>query len=740
MQKFNKSLLTLIYAFLLITLMFLISCKNDDNDEEDDEPIAQEQVIDQVVVPASTNVFSTQQTNTSVKNFDSNGTITMRLNDDTQDLETGDVLILGVTEATPLGAFKKIINITETSGDLILSTSDATLEEAINEGTFNGSFEIGPYDVDSVNFADGVSFGRTDGRTENSFPININTSLSANAQLSGSLSFKPVIDFNLELSGSSVEEVSIEASVETISQLSLSATVSGSITADKVIARYYLKPIFIKFLVFFPRMTVSINGKGEINVGLEAMAQRNVKVTGKLAYGQNGWEPSTDILENYTVQPFTPTGNVNAEISLTPSIELLLFGVIGPSFNPEAWLKYDIDIQRDPCWLVEAGLRGNIGINLNRFSSTLSANTQNLEVRRQEIARSTVSCLDPGFLEGRIQDAVTGNPIGSVSISVKKDDEVIATGLSGTDGNYQLSVAEGEDYVVDFTKDGFLPVTRNGLTVVANGTTFIEATLQIDEQYSGLGNIGGRITNALTGNGEAGVTMDIRSGLGNLSSEIIQSGTTETGGFYEFTDLEAGNYTVELSKTGFINSFFSIVVIGQQTTGSQNSTIAPESNGVIRIVLTWGASPSDLDSHLTGPSANGGRFHLYFNAKNPPGSNAILDVDDVSSFGPETITISEPGSGVYRYSVHDYSNRFSATSVGLANSQAKVSVLSDEGITNFFVPTSSGNLWTVFEISDGQIVPINSMSVVSNPSTVNRSSTDTDAGIILVATAKTTKN
>lgn len=734
MRRTNTTIKSILFAFILVTLSALISCKNDDDAVEEPEEV--EQVIDNVVVPSTTKILTTQQANVSVKSMQSNGSLLLVKNDDTEALKTNDVLILGVTETTPLGLFKKITSITESNGDLVVSTRDATLEEAIKEGIFNSSIEIGIDDIDSMSLAEGVTMGRTEGRTENSIPIQIDTQLAGTARLSGSVSFTPKVDFNLEISGFSIEEASIDASIETTSQLNLSSALSGGINVEKTIARFYLKPIPVKFLVFFPRLTIKVNSSGEINVGIEAMAQRSIVVNGKLTYNENGWTPTSGIQDTYIIQPLTPVGNASAELSLNPSIELLLFGIAGPSFNPEAWLKYDIDIQRDPCWLVEAGLRGNIGISLNTFSSSLSANTENLEFQRKEVAKSTVSCLDPGFIEGRVQDAISNTAIAGVNIEVKKEGNVVASGVSGTDGTYQISITEGEGYSIDFSKDGFLPITRSNVTVVANATTFIEATLQIDEQFSGLGNIGGRVTNALTGIGESGVNLDIRFGLGNISSEILQSTTTGSSGFYEMTNLEAGNYTIEASKAGFRSTFFSVIVIGQQTTGQQNGTIAPESSGLVRIVLTWGANPSDLDSHLTGPNESGGRFHVYYSNQFPPGSNANLDVDDVSSFGPETITISVLSSGTYRYSIHDFTNRNNTGSIALAQSQAKVTVLNDEGIRDFFVPTSAGTLWTVFEIREGVVVPINSMGFESNPSNVSRSSAEGDASLIYDATRK----
>ncbi len=55
----------------------------------------------------------------------------------------------------------------------------------------------------------------------------------------------------------------------------------------------------------------------------------------------------------------------------------------------------------------------------------------------------------------------------------------------------------------------------------------------------------------------------------------------------------------------------------------------------IKIILTWGEAPSDLDSHIFSQN-----YHAYWIDKDD--GNLNLDHDDTSSYGPETITIREP--------------------------------------------------------------------------------------------------
>jgi uncharacterized protein YfaP (DUF2135 family) len=70
----------------------------------------------------------------------------------------------------------------------------------------------------------------------------------------------------------------------------------------------------------------------------------------------------------------------------------------------------------------------------------------------------------------------------------------------------------------------------------------------------------------------------------------------------------------------------------------------PVKSGQLRIVLTWGETPRDLDSHLDTPSG----CHVFYGRKQCRGE-ASLDTDVTDSFGPETINIAKLEPGVYKY-------------------------------------------------------------------------------------------
>jgi len=72
-------------------------------------------------------------------------------------------------------------------------------------------------------------------------------------------------------------------------------------------------------------------------------------------------------------------------------------------------------------------------------------------------------------------------------------------------------------------------------------------------------------------------------------------------------------------------------------------------DGIITITLTWGAEP-DVDLHVFEPDGT----HVYYS--NRSGNSGFLDVDDVSSYGPEHYyaACSSLQTGVYRVGVNYY--------------------------------------------------------------------------------------
>jgi hypothetical protein len=135
--------------------------------------------------------------------------------------------------------------------------------------------------------------------------------------------------------------------------------------------------------------------------------------------------------------------------------------------------------------------------------------------------------------------------------------------------------------------------------------------------------------------------------------------------------------------------------------------------GQFRLVLSWGALPTDLDSHLWTPDIEGTVHHIYFSNKMSAYSLpfAGLDVDDVTSYGPETTTINTFYPGTYYYSIYNYSG-----SPDIITSDAFVMAFDQFGpIASISVPiTGTGLWWHVYEIDDSMITVVDQINNISH--------------------------
>lgn len=169
-------------------------------------------------------------------------------------------------------------------------------------------------------------------------------------------------------------------------------------------------------------------------------------------------------------------------------------------------------------------------------------------------------------------------------------------------------------------------------------------------------------------------------------------------------NIPDGEHNVTVTKDDYVSTSTRITVSENHITSvPQISLPRAVDYERYKIILEWGAVPRDLDSHIIG---NG--HHVYFNNMNE--ANFNLDLDDTSGYGPETITIRNPiASDYYSYFVHDYTNSGFINSKEMSDSQATVKVyFGNEYKTTFTItPNIRGFLWHVFDIKDGEIIPVN---------------------------------
>ena len=202
---------------------------------------------------------------------------------------------------------------------------------------------------------------------------------------------------------------------------------------------------------------------------------------------------------------------------------------------------------------------------------------------------------------------------------------------------------------------------------------------------SNLGSVEGVVRDATTGGSISDATVAVNG---------VQT-TSDVDGSYSVTDVvPSDNVLVTASASGY-QPFSMVLPVGDSETVQQDLVLVPSalSADQYRFILTWGQEPRDLDSHLWVPTGVGQHAHICFwnTGTLLAAPFAELDVDDMYSFGPETVTLLPEYEGQYVYAVHEW-----AGDGTLATSSAVVQVYAGNNLIRVLdVPTETcgENYW-----------------------------------------------
>lgn len=320
------------------------------------------------------------------------------------------------------------------------------------------------------------------------------------------------------------------------------------------------------------------------------------------------------------------------------------------------------------------------------------------------------SCKKPSYsINGTVRNVTNIEVVNAmINLYASGSMEIASSTTANELGQYTLIAVKEGNYNLGVTAAGY---DETFFSVVVTQDIVQDLTIV------GLASVFGTIVDSQTGDGLNGVTVSFSSD--NTVTDPMEGDlviTTDYSGDYAISGAPVGTFRMIIEAPGYFTRIIDgITLVSGSNYMDDITSVAPPAEGSLRIVLSWGTSPNDLDSHITGPDGLGDRFHVYFSNRYSNSDEVELDVDDVSSYGPETITINSFYNGMYRYSVHNYSDQTATGCTGIDNSPARVEIYGSTGIIDSFIAPSSngasGNTWRVFELnvtgSSYQVVSVN---------------------------------
>jgi len=328
---------------------------------------------------------------------------------------------------------------------------------------------------------------------------------------------------------------------------------------------------------------------------------------------------------------------------------------------------------------------------------------------------------------GVVKDSMTQNVIDDFNISI---DGNPATGFE-ENGTFNISSLSLGEHTMVISADGYRDLNMSLDLESAVPQNLGQIYLMPDTAVTNI-NLNGRVMNALNGEGISGARFRLFNGYNNENGEAVVDTVLVDGEFD--LNITAGAYTVVIDANGYYSTSYNYTFTSNEENGSvtQDFALAPQTDSneevVLRSILTWGGNEPDLDSHLVAYNTNTQTvdwnvyyadrtgYATYTTENNTTENNttennttenntsnivAQLDRDDTDYYGPETITLSSLNTNeTYKYFVYNYSDFHS-----LKDSEAHLSVFFNGREYEFQVPNEEGNVWKVFEIRNGVLIP-----------------------------------
>ena len=281
--------------------------------------------------------MDTATANSKLESLNKSGTLVFNNLQEKDMPVKGDIICSGPSEAAPYGFLYKVNTVTTSGSKTVVTTEDATLEEAVYQAEVSQSFDL-VFAEGEVEEIDGVEVVRnTNSMQRAALPfdttikLNINKEVSAGVNLKGSLDLSAKVDCDIKIEWFTMER--FEFSIKPQFKTDLAASISGKIEKEKPVPIYHKKslPELIMVgpvpVVFSIEITIEcvITAEGEVVLSAQKLASwdyaykfgvRYTKGSNLSAFKENTSKPA-EYLKGLQL-------DLNGEVKLEPRVGFMV--------------------------------------------------------------------------------------------------------------------------------------------------------------------------------------------------------------------------------------------------------------------------------------------------------------------------------------------------------------------------------------------------------------------------------
>jgi hypothetical protein len=277
-------------------------------------------------------------------------------------LNPGDIIAVGIGPHTPTGFLGRALAVSQQGAELIVETVPAELPEALPEGEFDQELET--VELDSANpmayrSGTGPRTAGIPGAVVQRVDAALECSAGAEVHVSGRVAVHPKIEIggswgffsglHAKFIGSIRASTELEASAEAAAACEVGPQTLFERNLDAI--EFWVGPIPV---VVVPVVSASISAEGDVEASVSTELHASLTAKAGLKYDHGNIHPVAEFEKTWGWTPPEPHGTARLEAKVSPTIDLLIYGIGGPSATFNAGLALEASTAPTPSWALTA--------------------------------------------------------------------------------------------------------------------------------------------------------------------------------------------------------------------------------------------------------------------------------------------------------------------------------------------------------------------------------------------------
>jgi len=299
----------------------------------------------------------------------SDGAIVFRRGSLAESIEPGDVIVAGVSELTPYGLLKKVVDVSEQGDRVVLEVATAALSEAVDTGHIKAEIVLSPDNIMSEkNLTEGVGPTVFDS-LDSVFRFDISVPLvDGKIQLEGSVEFVPTLFTEIDIKDSKLNFFNLHTVLQSTSELALAFnddSLLEPLTFSIPLKEWTLHPLVFWIGVVPVVVVPQIDLVAEVKIDVGEISVRpsvSISLTsecGVMYDGASGeWDSysSIDPELSWSLGEFD-VGKLETEACVSAQFHPLLYGADMGYIGVGSCLRFVANPEATPWWVLYGGIK-----------------------------------------------------------------------------------------------------------------------------------------------------------------------------------------------------------------------------------------------------------------------------------------------------------------------------------------------------------------------------------------------